>query len=126
MSNNLIERIDLENKYEVPIKKTGFKLNLEGNPIICDCTVTLLKRLIDRDTELGPLNDLMEISPPAVRCGEDSPPRNRRKFLNDPSLDVRDLNCPFPSDLIKTACPEPCSCSLNTHDRETFMDCSNR
>ena len=126
MSNNLIERIDFENKYGMPIQNTGLKLNLLGNPIICDCTVTLLKKLIDRDTELGPLNDLMEISPPAVTCGEGSPPRNRRKFLNDPSLDILDLNCPFPSDLITTPCPEPCSCSLNTYYRQTFMNCSSR
>merc|ERR1719461_2081476 len=121
MSNNLIKEINLENPYGAEIKNTGLKLNLKGNPIICDCTVTLLKRLIDRDTELGPLNDLMEISPPAVRCGEDSPPRNRRKFLNDPSLDFRDLDCPF-----NKTCPEPCSCSLNTYYKQTFIDCSNR
>ena len=125
LANNLIERIDLENPYSVPIKETKFKLNIQGNPIVCDCTVTVLKTLID-GTVTGPLKNLAEISPPAVRCGEKSPPRTRRKLLNDPSLDYQDLNCPFPSSIINKACPEPCSCSLNTKYSQTFMDCSNR
>ena len=125
LANNLIERIDLRNPYNLAIKESKFKLNLLGNPIICDCTVTLLKTLID-GTVTGPLRNLAEISPPAVRCGEKSPFRTRRKFLNDPSLHYQDLNCPFPSSLINKTCPAPCSCSLNTKYSQTFMDCSNR
>ena len=89
--------------------------------------MTLLRTIIDGKVT-GPLKNLAEINPPAVRCSEDSPTRTRRKLLDDPSLDYRDLNCPFPSNIIGESCPEPehCKCSLNTYYQETFMDCSNR
>ena len=126
MSGNLIERIvGLSNDHKLNITSPRYKLNISGNPIICDCTVTLLKKLIDGG-ETGGLEGLVEISPPAVRCSDDSPERTRRKFLNEEGLRYRDLNCPFPSKIISTPCPEPCRCSLNTYYEETFMDCSNR
>ena len=125
MSSNLIERIDLSKNIRFKPAGARYKLNISGNPIICDCTVTLLKKLID-GADTGGLEGLVEISPPAVRCSDDSPLGTRRKFLNEEGLRYRDLNCPFPSKIISTPCPEPCRCSLNTYYEETFMDCSNR
>ena len=86
----------------------------------------LVELLLRIEIKVHLLKDLAEIFPPDVKCGEASPVRTRRKFLNDPSVSYGDLNCPFPSRIIETSCPEPCSCSLNTHYRETFMDCSDR
>ena len=77
VSGNLIERIDLSNNYNLYITGPRYKLNIIGNPIICDCTVTLLKKLIDGG-DTGGLEKLVEISPPAVRCSDDSPERTRR------------------------------------------------
>ena len=127
MSNNEIQRLDLDNKLSLDIHDNRFKLNITGNPIICDCTVTALKMMID-GTVTGALKNLAEIYPPTVKCSEESPTRTRRKFLNDPTLNYRDLNCPFPSRIINISCPESdyCKCSLNTFYRETFMDCSDR
>eukprot|EP00090_Calanus_glacialis_P045164 TRINITY_DN8224_c0_g1_i1.p1 TRINITY_DN8224_c0_g1~~TRINITY_DN8224_c0_g1_i1.p1 ORF type:complete len:1130 (+),score=224.17 TRINITY_DN8224_c0_g1_i1:40-3429(+) len=98
-----------------------FKLNLTGNPIICDCIATELKQKIEGNLE-GIFRDMFELTSKDLRCAGKSSEETKGLLLSE----VKTLTCPFPSPSMEVNCTDSCSCSLNRELRETIIDCSNK
>eukprot|EP00092_Neocalanus_flemingeri_P010223 GFUD01011014.1.p1 GENE.GFUD01011014.1~~GFUD01011014.1.p1 ORF type:complete len:847 (+),score=141.65 GFUD01011014.1:252-2792(+) len=126
LSFNSIERVTLHEdrlfKYNNKTY-TNFKLDLTGNPLICDCIATELKQKLEGTYE-GEFRDMFQLASTDLRCGDKSPAENRGRLLSD--IHFADLNCSFPSSYMPLNCTDTCTCSLNREFRETAIDCSNR
>jgi len=126
LSFNHIERVTLletgfwhkNNKTQTP-----FKLNLIGNPLICDCIATELKQKLDGTLE-GVFRDMFEVTSKDLKCGEKNSPETKGRLLSE--LEYSDLTCTFPSPSMQINCTDNCSCRLNRKLRETIIDCSNK
>ena len=122
LSYNQIERVDISVTKHINLlfanKTNLFILNLTGNPLICDCFITELKEKVD-----GVLNTSVKkffaLSSNDLRCGSDLNPSLKE-------IDYDDLNCDFPSDLLKVDCPDPCGCSWNKANDQITVDCKEK
>ena len=123
LSYNRIERFILKNGFN--ISGPNFKLNLDGNPFICDCTITELKQKLEgRPDKSNLYADMFTLTSNRLSCGTNSFGRNSGKYLQN--VRYEDLLCPFPSASMPFDCTEPCSCFLDRFHRETIMNCSNQ
>jgi len=123
LSFNRIERFILKNGFN--ISGPNFKLNLEGNPLICDCFITELKQKLEGKLERSNLySDMFTLTSHSLLCGQKSFPKNSGKYLQNVKFD--DLLCPFPSASMPYDCTGHCSCFLDRFHRETVMNCSSQ
>ncbi|XP_062539374.1 protein toll-like [Armigeres subalbatus] len=112
LANNEISRIilaDLDLKSNQKIN-----VNLNNNPLQCDCNLLKFVQLVQSRPEHGLL-----FTTDNLRCAE---PRN----LFDASMDelqTKDLVCEFPS---AEDCPQNCDCALRLVDHTAVINCSGR
>ena len=121
LSYNKIERVDFNEKYGLlPFlydpPKVIPKLNLAGNPLVCDCFTSDLKEKIE-GTSNQPVSRLFTLHEGnQLRCGPSLQPRLSKRLINSISYD--DLTCKLPSDQLPAEpCPDKCSCSWNKHSQ---------
>eukprot|EP00092_Neocalanus_flemingeri_P030633 GFUD01033261.1.p1 GENE.GFUD01033261.1~~GFUD01033261.1.p1 ORF type:complete len:1088 (+),score=206.14 GFUD01033261.1:331-3594(+) len=122
LSFNNIERIILKNGFE--ISGHNFLLNITGNPLICDCTITelkmklsgILKNMYADMFQLDKTSDLI--------CSSKSFGKNSGESLQN--VKFEDLLCPFPSASMPYNCSKHCSCFLDRFHKETVMNCSSQ
>jgi protein toll len=123
LSFNRIQRVILKNGFD--ISGPRFKLNLEGNPLICDCAITELKQKLEGNLDRNNLYvDMFTLTSHNLVCGPNSFGKNSGKYLQNVKFD--DLLCPFPSASMPYDCTEQCSCFLERFHKETIMNCSNQ
>ena len=118
LSHNKIERLKFIHRNGTETSNENFLLNLSGNPIICDCEATDLKRKLMKEDSGSYHHRMFKVTEDALICGNNSFRDNAGKSIKN--LQYRDLNCP----LLQSQCSESCHCSWNKYHKQTLVDCS--
>ena len=100
------------------------KINLTGNPFICDCMATELKQKIENKltTVFRDKFELVKSDLECINTDENSLQTSGKLLTN---VEYEHLVCPFPSARLPLNCTDRCSCSINRYFRETIIDCSD-
>ena len=114
LSGNQIKRVDMRPTTTLAIsfkdKTDKFTLDLSGNPLICDCFITELKKKAEGHLSASISEAFSPDNIDNLRCGQ-YPPRLSQRRLREVPYD--DLDCSFPSDELPKACPDRCGCAWN-------------
>ena len=120
LSYNKIEKVNFNEKYVLPFLYDPLqvkpKLNLIGNPLVCDCFTSELKEKIE-GTSNQPVSRLFTLHEGnQLRCGPSLQPKLSKRLIN--SISYEDLICGLPSEQLPAeTCPDKCSCSWNKHSQ---------
>ena len=118
LSYNKIKRLSFENtRLQKSDTFSNYHLNLTGNPLICDCHATELKKMFNGSYS-GQFRGMFQLDPKSLYCTD------KQKELA--LVEYEELNCDFPSDFAQLACTDNCSCSFNLAARQSRIDCSGR
>ena len=115
LSANQIKRVDMRPTttlaFSFKDKTDKFTLDLSGNPLICDCFITELKKKAEGNLNPNISKAFSLDNIDNLRCGQEYTPRLSLRRLREVPYD--DLNCNFPSDELPKACPDRCGCAWN-------------
>ena len=114
LSFNKIERVDIgkDSEYIDTQEYYSVYLDLEGNPIKCDCSATDLKQIMDGKMSTRHIHIISD----RIFC-------DNMTSIHD--IDYRDLNCPLEAVYRDQNCQDHgCSCVLNKYYSEVTINCS--
>jgi Leucine-rich repeat (LRR) protein len=98
---------------------SAYVLLLEENPLRCDCFLSDLRQKVT-DELVSVVGDKIQlVNADRLRCGPTSP----ASLVGRPLATVRykELNCVFPSPVLRDSCPNACACAYNRYYDEAGL-----
>lgn len=126
LRNNRISDIDFRSfelitSAQISAPRHPPAINLEGNPLNCDCKALHFVRFLQKNYSAIVVGDYLRINAEGLTCQE--PEQLRGTKLR--SLDRMDLLCYFNATDFNESCPDACSCALRPENHAVIVNCSN-
>ena len=100
-------------------------ISISGNPIDCNCYAYRLALLMrrQRPTRATSGRPKFILKGPDLKCN--TPEELNETLIRD--VEIRDLVCAFPSNLLKNSCPRRCACAyISGSTGKVRVDCSHQ